>query len=150
MPRTPHMLRYGNTGQYVRVKIDGQLIHPGRHDDLEAEEKYRQLIARWALGSAPEPAQDDRPTVALVLASYLDHAEEYYAHDPNRLGHCKRLIRTVRELYADTPASEFGPKKLKVVREPSHRSRNCPHHSICHMSRMNSLRRSTMPGKSFA
>lgn len=29
----------------------------------------------------------------------------------------KVVVRALRELYADLPAAEFGPQKLKVVRQ---------------------------------
>jgi integrase len=113
--RTPQYRRYRKV--YARVKLNGVWLHLGKYDSPEAKAKYRQLITQWAVNCPPEPAVDpDTFSVAELLAGYLDHAEAYYGHDSNHLGYVKRLIATVRELFADLPAAEFGPRKLKTVR----------------------------------
>jgi len=113
--RTPQYRRY--RGSYARVKINGAWVHLGKYDDPKSKAEYKRLLAQWALDCPPEPTnQADTYTVAELLADYLDYAETYYAHDPNRVGYLRRLAVMVNELFDATPAEAFGPKKLKTVR----------------------------------
>lgn len=112
----PKYCRY--RGDYARVKLNGKWVHLGPYDDEDAKAQYRQLIAQWAADSNPTPAEVKAITVAEVLEAYRVHAASYYGTDrESRYGHLLSTIRTVRELYADLPAGEFTPKKLKVVRQ---------------------------------
>jgi integrase len=104
-------------GTYARVIIDRRSVHLGKYDSEESHRKYRQAIATW---SADMPVEDSPSassiSVAELLAGYLEHADRYYGHDANHVGYVKRIIKVVRELFSDSPAVDFGPKKLKVVR----------------------------------
>lgn len=114
--RPPQYCRY--RGNYARVKLNGKWVHLGPYDDPDAHAEYKRLIALWALDSPPETIDEKHElTVAELLDGYLGHAERYYRHDSNHVGYLKRLIKVVRELYADHPAAEFGPRKLQTVRE---------------------------------
>ena len=59
-------------------------------------------------------------TVNEILVAYMDYADGYYrkngepTSEPKSIG---LLIRPLRQLYGHTPAKEFGPLALKVVRE---------------------------------
>jgi integrase len=103
---------------YARTKINGQWVHLGRYGSEESQARFRQLAAEFAasLQAAPAP-NDDTTTIVELLAGYFQFAEVYYASNPNRVAYTKRLIRIVRELYADVPVNDFGPKKLKAVRQ---------------------------------
>ena len=60
-------------------------------------------------------------SVAEVLAAYLDFAHRHYrgpdGNPSDQVRHVKTVIRHVRELYGESPATSFGPMALKVVRQ---------------------------------
>jgi integrase len=127
MPRTPKYCRYRK--DFARVTIGDKTIHLGRYDDPESKAKYKRLIAEWAAGPKVEPTTDSHEadatvTVAEILAGYIEHATSYYG-EGKRLDNIKRVIRTVDGLYGDTPAAEFGPKRLKTVRQQFIDRGNC-------------------------
>lgn len=57
----------------------------------------------------------------MVLAAYLDHAATYYAGPDGKTTKeyraMKDVIRVVNGLYGDLAAVEFGPQRLKVIRQ---------------------------------
>ncbi|HEX6987226.1 MAG TPA: site-specific integrase [Planctomycetaceae bacterium] len=127
MPRKVHVpsLRlHAPTGQ-ARVLIRGRHVYLGRYGSPEAEEKYRRLVAEYlATGGvtpAPsEPAKGDGLTVNELVLAYWRHAERYYrkhGRPTSELSTFKTPLRVLRRLYGSTPAAEFGPLKLKAVRE---------------------------------
>jgi integrase len=114
--RTPQYRRHH--GIYARVKINGRWIHLGKYDDAAAKAKFRQLIAEWAADLPVATVAPAEVSVAEVLEAFRAYAKAYYG---DQRGSRYRLllstIRTVRELYADLPAREFSPRKLKAVRQ---------------------------------
>jgi integrase len=118
MPRTPKYCRYRK--HFARVTIGDKTIHLGRYDDPDSVTEYKRLIAEWAAGPKVEPAEnpaEEATSVVELLAAYLQHAQNYYASNPNQVAYIKRLIRIVREIYGDLPVTEFGPMRLKAVRQ---------------------------------
>ena len=60
----------------------------------------------------------DDHSVAVVLEAYRRHALEYYGDErESRYRKMLPILRYVRELYADIPAKDFSPKKLKRLRQ---------------------------------
>jgi hypothetical protein len=105
------------------VTLDGKDHYLGPYDSPESWEKYHRLIADYlANGSKPvlPPPTDEVLTIQRLCLAYSDHAERYYVKDgkPTAEVDCityalQRLIK----LYGTTPAAEFGPKALKLVRD---------------------------------
>jgi integrase len=110
------------TGQAV-VTIDGKDRYLGKHGTPESRLRYERIITqRMQSGtvSASDFASGDGITVAELCLQYLRHATAYYVKDgkpTSELKNVKRAIKTLRETYASLPASEFGPLKLKHVRQ---------------------------------
>ncbi len=98
---------------------------PGPFDSLESKNAFARLIAEVAasptLAPATQVTESDAITVTELLASYADFAATYYrspdGKPTNELKNVLLAIRSARLLYGDTPAKDFGPLKLKVVRE---------------------------------
>jgi len=114
--RTPQYRRHHRI--YARVKINGQWVHLGKYDDPAAKSRYKQLIAEWAADVPASVPAHEEVSVAEVLEAYRSYAQDYYGDAPS--GRYKLMlptIRVVRELYADLSISDFGPKKLKAVRQ---------------------------------
>ncbi len=123
MPRPSQAPSYDKykAGKYARVIIDRKSHHLGKYGSPESWQKYRQLIAEW--GASQGRVDDDsqhagKVSVAEILAAYTHHAREYYGDTPR--GHYRSLLPIIREMrlmFADLPATDFGPKRLKMVRQ---------------------------------
>lgn len=110
------------------VRIDGKDIYLGPHGSPESHEAYARRIAEWRLTRSDlQEARKTQPvypvvnlTITEVIARYREFAQEYYSKDgkpTKELADMKYALRPLRELYGSTPAAEFGPLKLKAVRQ---------------------------------
>lgn len=107
------------------MTLDGWDHYLGRHGTPESREHYARLIAEWVAHgrTLPSPGQD-QPSISVneLLLAYLRFAETYYRDrdgqpSEKELGHLRAALRPLRELYGLSRAADFGPLKLKVVRE---------------------------------
>jgi hypothetical protein len=114
----------------VTVTLNGvrKDILLGRRGTPESKEEYERVLARlrtpsgaqsFAIGNGPGAPAD--LTVNELLLAYWRWAEGYYkpADGKARPGgtNPKYALRKVRDLFGPSPASEFGPKARKGVRE---------------------------------
>jgi hypothetical protein len=95
---------------------------PGAYDSDESRAAFATLLLE--LEAAPHQPQASEPaslSMAEVLLAYLDHAARHYRGPDGRptseYRECKLVARTLRELYADRPAAQFGPLLLKATRQ---------------------------------
>lgn len=127
MPRkfhVPTLRRHAATGQ-ARVLIRRRHLYLGQYGSPEAEEKYRRIVAEYlASGGVTTPSTDvDQPkslTINALVLAYWRHAERYYCKNgkpTSELSTLREPLRVLRRLYGSTPAADFGPLKLKAVRE---------------------------------
>jgi integrase len=123
MPRKPRIPSYRRhaSGQ-ARVTLNGIDHLLGRYGSNESREAYNRLIAEWLAGRDTPPMKEERPplTINEVMLAYWKHAVAYYGFDRSHRGdeYCLRdALRVLRLFYGSTPASNFGPKSLKVVRQ---------------------------------
>jgi integrase len=96
---------------------------PGAFDSPES----RSAFAAFLLELQAAPHQPQPPaalggiTVAELLVAYLDYAEGHYrtpdGQPTSEIYEVKVVIRALRELYADTPVSSFGPLCVKAARQ---------------------------------
>jgi integrase len=59
-------------------------------------------------------------TVSKALLAYAEFARNYYSKDgrpTKEFGSMQEALRPLRALFGSTPANEFGPKRLRLVRE---------------------------------
>jgi len=67
------------------------------------------------------PVQADDATVAELCAAYWRHVKAYYRKPDGSAtteqGNTRTMIRSVKELYATTPAKDFTPQCLRAVRQ---------------------------------
>jgi integrase len=106
------------------VTIGGHDVYLGEFDTPESRAEYDRHIAEWlATGRRPiaiESGCATDLTVSEMLNSYLDYADAYYVkngvvtREPINIG---LAIRPLRQLYGHTLAREFGPVRLKAVRQ---------------------------------
>jgi len=131
MPRQRKIpaLRHHRPSGQASVRIDGRDHYLGKHGTPESLEKYDRLIARWLTGrhdTLPAPVPTPRAlTVSEMILAYYRHAEGYYRGLDGPTGELENLVvalRPLRKLYGSTPAADFGPLALQVVRDEMIRS----------------------------
>ncbi len=109
--------RHKATGQAV-VTIAGKDHYLGKYNSAASKEAYRRLIAEFVTHGAVETMND--LTVVELCATYKSFAEGYYQKNgkpTNELKMMCQVIELVVPLYGRTLASDFGPKRLKAVRQ---------------------------------
>jgi hypothetical protein len=129
--RVPKYRHHKGSGQAL-VQINRERTYLGVYDSPESHEKYRRLVAEWLSGnevdkspSACTPSTQGAnsigaKTIGEILVAYWEFALGYYSKDgkPAKELRCMReALQPIRDLYASTPASEFGPKSLQTVRQ---------------------------------
>lgn len=123
--RTPKYRHYKPKDLGV-VRINGHDEYLGAYNSAESWEKYHRLIVAWLANGqqsalVPATAENDTPlTVDQLILSYWRFAKSHYVKDgkPTREVEAIRVsLRPLRALYGSTPAGEFGPKALKIVRQ---------------------------------
>jgi integrase len=109
----------GGTPRYRDVLL-------GPFDSSESKREYTRVINEWLAAGmlAPAPAVNGRcPDLAVseVCLRFWKHAEVYYrlvdGSPSGELDNYKHAQAPLIDLYGLTPASEFGPLKLKAVRQ---------------------------------
>ncbi len=106
---------------YVRDR--GKVRYLGKWNSPESKEAYRRFLIEWEAhqaGAPPLPDPGVELTVVELCASYWDFAQRYYTKNGKPSGwldHIRLMLRKIRETYGRTPAGEFGPRKLKTIRQ---------------------------------
>ncbi|MEX1229641.1 MAG: tyrosine-type recombinase/integrase [Planctomycetaceae bacterium] len=102
------------------TKIAGRFISLGRGDSPDAKLRYAKLLEDHARGvltntAKKPPASRQTVTVAELLLLFASKELPRYSEAER---HCfASSIRLLRELFGDTPIVEFGPLRLRVVRD---------------------------------
>jgi integrase len=136
MPKTPSYRKRTGYDQAIVTLSDAITKRRrdywlGEYGSPTSRERYHRLIAAWeACGRRhPDPAEagiersssaqaeaaDERPTVAIVIAAYWRWAQRYY--QPNESGTLRVALRMLRQYHGSEAAEDFGPKKLRALRE---------------------------------
>src|SRR5262245_39518000 len=143
MPRTtrPPAYRLHKARNLAVVTLAGKDHYLGAYGSPESHEAYARLIADWhasgrRLPAAPAgPAQATSPplpaqlTVNELILAFWEHAKKHYRHadgTPTReVGNYRDALRPLRKLFGRTQAVEFGPLRLRAVREEMLRADLC-------------------------
>lgn len=129
MPKTPsYRKRAGRTQALVtltdsvtRQRRDYWL---GEHGTPESREHYHRVIAEWEAGGRrlPRPlaqpaaaARPDELQLIVLLRDYYHYAKQH--HDYGEFRSFVAVMRLMRKFFGRTPAAEFGPKKLRLLRD---------------------------------
>jgi len=130
MPRLKHKLpsycRHKASGQAV-VTVDGRDVYLGPYASPESEKRYEQVIARLlasrqssTLRACGETIPRDDLRIGELLVAYLEHADRYYRKNGRPTGevpNIKDAVRQLADLYREDTVVDFGPTKLKTVRD---------------------------------
>ena len=110
----------------ARVIINREHIYLGKYGSAESREKYARLIAELSNngGAATTPPTNSTGGSAILVddlvLAYWRFAKSHYVKDGEPTGTLTGVrvaLRPLRHLYGSSTASDFGPKKLKVVRQ---------------------------------
>ncbi|MDZ4851287.1 MAG: hypothetical protein SGI77_18515 [Pirellulaceae bacterium] len=109
----------------ARTIINGKHVYLGKFNSAESRRKFARLLAESAQPATSEPELERSSMRNLFLLSevivkYLEFAETNYVQDgaPGREFFAMiEALKPVNELYGDPYADEFGPLKLKSIRQ---------------------------------
>ncbi len=95
----------------------------GEYDTPESRESYHRLIAQREAGrrrlpdtadTQPEPTQPPGITIGALILEYWRWAKQ---NKKAVAGNLAVVLRVLRQMFGTTMAVEFGPKKLRSVRD---------------------------------
>jgi integrase len=125
--RVPKLRRHTPSGRAV-VTLGGQDHYLGpwpanrKKPPPAVQTAYDAKIAEWLSGgrvAAGGPAEG--VTVSQLIEAFWAHAEKHYRRPDgtatDEVADFRISLRPLRHLYADLPAGEFSPLKLKAVRQ---------------------------------
>ena len=116
--RKPSYLLHKPTGQ-ARVRIDGKDLYLGAYGSAESRDRYDEIITEWF-------ARQDDVTACLLTVDdlclmFLDFADGYYRRKDGTptgtVGNVRSALKYLVRLYGPTRVRDFGPRKLKAVRQ---------------------------------
>jgi integrase len=104
------------------VRVNNQFIYLGEYDSPESKQEYGRILAELAANPAKVPSPKAAAGLMIVelCAAYWEFCQGYYRKDGKPSGwqdHIRLVLRKVRETYGLTPAFDFGPLKLKAIRQ---------------------------------
>lgn len=133
----PSDLPHKATGQ-ARCRTNGRDQYLGPYGSTESREKYEALIAEWFARSGDTSRHN--LTIDDLARLFLEFAENYYRRENGEpTGEARNIrdaLRPLIRLYGKSRVREFGPLKLKAVRDEMIRARHCRSHINCEIHRV--------------
>lgn len=130
--RIPSYCLHKPTGQ-AYVTLGGKMVYLGKYKltaDGEPDcPQYHKLIGDWLANNRTLPVATATEctsvvaalTVVELMAKYWGHVVAYYrGPDGTPTGEqeaIRHALKPLKKLFGGTPAGEFGPKRLKLVRD---------------------------------
>jgi integrase len=120
--RVPVPRLHKASGQ-ARIKVDGREVWLGKFGSAEARRRYAEFLAKRTAELAAGPTMEpERPaTVSVAILRFWKWAEAHYRHPdgtPTReADNIRDALRPLRRMFGDLPLGEFGPAKLRAVRD---------------------------------
>lgn len=119
MARVPSYRLHKPTGQAV-VTLCGKDYYLGKHGSKESKQAYKRLIAEWE-SAGRSPAFGSEPaglTMAMLVRDFIDWSRSYYPMNgkDSEAGQIE-IATDWLEDYDDLPVKQFGPLRLKAVRD---------------------------------
>ncbi len=121
--RVPAYRLHKPSGQ-ARAIVNHRHVYLGKYGSDESREKYARLIAELPAASrlsiTSKGAVPQAVSINQVILAYWQFATRHYIKDgqsTREVEAIREALRPLRTLYGHTPADEFGPKKLKAIRE---------------------------------
>lgn len=120
--QAPKYRQHKASGRAV-VTLSGRDYYLGLYDSEVSKREYDKLVGEWLSHGRrmPDPdGEDGGITIVELIASYWDWVQGYYVKNgrPTSEQTSIRLaLAGLRQLYGGTLIGEFGPMKLKSLRE---------------------------------
>lgn len=94
----------------------------GEYGSRESREAYHRVVAAWEARGRRWPDVNvapvetaDGPTITEIIRDYWTWAKRHF--HVKHASAIKTALRVLRELYGSTAAADFGPRKLRLVRD---------------------------------
>jgi len=124
--RAPKYSKHKASGQAV-VHLNGRDRYLGRYGSKESRACYQRLLSEWKVTHGlnveawiPDPLQRADLRICELLAAYLEHAITYYRKNGESTGefeNMKLAVKPLNEMFESELITNFGPLKLKLVRD---------------------------------
>ena len=111
--RTPSYRLHKPSGQAV-VTINRQDVYLGKFNSPQSRAEYDRVIAEWLGNGRQSPGTSDL-TINELIIRFLEHVDVLY--ESNEPKNFRLALRPLRKLFGATLIREFGPLKLKAVRQ---------------------------------
>ena len=116
----PAYRRHRGTGQAV-VTLSGQDVYLGAYGSAASRAEYDRRVSEWIAAGRRLPTDSETVNVVEVVAAFRRHARAYYRDADGNVSRAvvnfDDAVRPLLKLYGRTPAVEFGPLRLKAVRQ---------------------------------
>ncbi len=120
----PSCSLHKRSGQAV-VRLSGRDYYLGLYNSTESRDRYDRFVAEWlANGRRVSTPPAEASTVGLIvdelIVRYMEFAAMHYRKNDvptKELDNIKDSLRVLHQMFGSIPAVEFGPKRLKLVRE---------------------------------
>ena len=125
--KVPSYCLHKRSGRAV-VRLNGKDHYLGEYGSPSSQEEYQRLIQVWLATNNAHAAKkaervrlkDPAIQIETITLLYRDFAAGYYVKNDKPTKEFVEMglaLRPVRLLFGNTPAVEFGPLRLKAVRE---------------------------------
>jgi site-specific recombinase XerD len=118
--RVPSYRLHKQSGQAI-VTLGGKDFLLGSFKSAASRAEYDRHVTEWLAAGRRLPTDPNHVTIAELAAAFRRHAREYYRDADGNVSRAvdnfDEALKPVLKLYGRTPAVEFGPLRLKAVRE---------------------------------
>lgn len=101
------------------IEIRYKRHYLGKYDSAESRKEYSRLLNEYLAGVDQSPLPKST-TVAELVSAFMEVAEVRYrkhGQPTSEVRSFETALAPVAELYGELPANDFGPLKLKAVRQ---------------------------------
>jgi len=103
------------------MTLSGQMIYLGEYGSSSSKREYERRLSEWLAAGRRMATDPQETTIAEIVAAFRKHARAYYRNADGEVsgtvGNFDQAFRPLLKLYGKTKAIDFGPMRLKVVRQ---------------------------------
>lgn len=125
IPPKYRRLRRSKGSDSAFVEINTHRVYLGPYGSEESRERYGRVIAEWRVSGRYDSTGASHATVAELSAAYWTRSQLYYGPTASESYRIKIALRPLVRLYGRTRVAEFGPMRLKAVRQQFVEAGNC-------------------------